>query len=126
MEEGPFEGNGPTRFFLRFFITEVDTGILTGTRGPKRTRGSRQQATSVLCPLAAPFRAQTETSLGDPQPLLVSNMSYSPRSASVTRNTNETNIIVRLNLDATPGSGIQQEIDIKTGVGFLDHVRGFH
>jgi imidazoleglycerol-phosphate dehydratase len=52
-------------------------------------------------------------------------MSYSPRTASVTRKTNETNIQVTLNLDATPGSGIQQEIDIKTGVGFLDHVRGF-
>ena len=53
-------------------------------------------------------------------------MSYSPRTTSVTRKTNETNIQVTLNLDATPGSGIQQEIDIKTGVGFLDHVRGFY
>lgn len=53
-------------------------------------------------------------------------MSYSPRTASVTRKTNETNIQIALNLDATPGSGIQQEIDIKTGVGFLDHVRGLY
>ena len=52
-------------------------------------------------------------------------MSYSPRTASVTRGTNETTIRVNLNLDATPGSGIQQEIDVKTGVGFLDHVRSF-
>jgi imidazoleglycerol phosphate dehydratase HisB len=52
-------------------------------------------------------------------------MSYSPRTASVTRKTNETSIQVALNLDATPGSGIQQEIDVKTGVGFLDHVRSF-
>jgi imidazoleglycerol-phosphate dehydratase len=51
-------------------------------------------------------------------------MSYSSRIASVTRKTNETNIQVTLNLDVTPSSGIQQEIDIKTGVGFLDHVRG--
>ena len=50
-------------------------------------------------------------------------MSYSPRTASVTRKTNETGIQVALNLDATPGSGVQQEIDIKTGLGFLDHVR---
>jgi imidazoleglycerol phosphate dehydratase HisB len=50
-------------------------------------------------------------------------MSYSPRTASVTRKTNETSIQITLNLDATPGSGIRQEIDIKTGVGFLDHVR---
>jgi len=53
-------------------------------------------------------------------------MSYSPRIASVTRNTSETSVIISLNIDATPGSGIQQEIDIKTGVGFLDHVRDCH
>lgn len=79
------------------------------------------QATWVLCLLRF---ERPPWSL--PRPLLASNMSYSPRTTSVTRKTNETSIQVTLNLDATPGSGILQEIDIKTGVGFLDHVRRFH
>ena len=46
----------------------------------------------------------------------------SARVASISRKTNETDIQVELNLDATPGSGITQEIDVNTGIGFLDHV----
>ena len=45
----------------------------------------------------------------------------SARVASISRKTNETDIQVELNLDATPGSGTQ-EIDVNTGIGFLDHV----
>jgi len=44
------------------------------------------------------------------------------RVATVSRKTNETEIHVDLNLDATPGSGITQVIEINTGIGFLDHV----
>jgi imidazoleglycerol-phosphate dehydratase len=46
-----------------------------------------------------------------------------PRVATVSRKTNETDIQVDLNLDATQGSGITQVIQVKTGIGFLDHVR---
>lgn len=48
-----------------------------------------------------------------------------PRVASVSRKTSETEIQVDLNLDATPGSGITQVINVKTGIGFLDHVVSF-
>jgi hypothetical protein len=44
------------------------------------------------------------------------------RVATVSRKTNETEIHVDLNLDATPGSGITQVIKVNTGIGFLDHV----
>lgn len=44
------------------------------------------------------------------------------RTAQVSRKTNETDISVDLNLDATPGSGIAQVINVSTGIGFLDHV----
>ena len=43
------------------------------------------------------------------------------REASISRNTNETQISVYLNLDAAATS--KQDIDISTGIGFLDHVR---
>ncbi|KAG8785745.1 imidazoleglycerol-phosphate dehydratase [Serendipita sp. 411] len=45
-----------------------------------------------------------------------------PRTATVSRTTSETEIYVDLNLDAAPGSGITQVIDVKTGIGFLDHM----
>lgn len=44
------------------------------------------------------------------------------RQASVTRKTNETDIMVEIDLDCAPGSGKAQNIDISTGIGFLDHV----
>ncbi|KAF8831706.1 hypothetical protein HHX47_DHR1001151 [Lentinula edodes] len=44
-----------------------------------------------------------------------------PRTASITRKTNETNIEVSINLDCAPGSQIAQEINVSTGIGFLDH-----
>jgi len=46
------------------------------------------------------------------------------REAKISRNTNETKIEVSLNLDCAPGSGVQQTIDVSTGIGFLDHM--FH
>ncbi|KAJ3862761.1 IGPD-domain-containing protein [Lentinula edodes] len=45
-----------------------------------------------------------------------------PRTASITRKTNETNIEVSINLDCAPGSQIAQEINVSTGIGFLDHM----
>ncbi|KIM28789.1 hypothetical protein M408DRAFT_329238 [Serendipita vermifera MAFF 305830] len=44
------------------------------------------------------------------------------RVAAVSRKTSETEIQVDLNLDAVPGSGIAQVINVKTGIGFLDHM----
>lgn len=44
------------------------------------------------------------------------------RTATVSRKTNETQIEVSISLDRTPGSGQTQNIDISTGIGFLDHV----
>ncbi|KAL1917477.1 uncharacterized protein VTP21DRAFT_3870 [Calcarisporiella thermophila] len=41
------------------------------------------------------------------------------RTATVTRKTNETDILINLTMD-TPGS--KQAIDIQTGIGFLDHM----
>lgn len=46
----------------------------------------------------------------------------SARKASVSRKTNETQIEVHIDLDCAPGSGMQQVIDISTGIGFLDHM----
>lgn len=43
------------------------------------------------------------------------------RVATVTRNTNETQIVCSIGLDHTPGLDVQV-IDIQTGIGFLDHV----
>ncbi|TCD66690.1 imidazoleglycerol-phosphate dehydratase [Steccherinum ochraceum] len=43
------------------------------------------------------------------------------RTARVERKTNETQIEVFINLDCQPGSGSKQEIDVSTGIGFLDH-----
>jgi len=48
----------------------------------------------------------------------------SRRQTKISRNTNETSIEVSLDLDCAPGSGQAQEIDIATGIGFLDHM--FH
>ena len=47
----------------------------------------------------------------------------SDRTANISRNTNETEIEVYINLDCQPGSASQQIINISTGIGFLDHVR---
>lgn len=47
----------------------------------------------------------------------------SKRKATIARKTDETAIEVSINLDTQPGSGLQQVIDISTGIGFLDHVR---
>jgi imidazoleglycerol-phosphate dehydratase len=44
------------------------------------------------------------------------------RTATFSRNTNETQIEISINLDCTPGSANAQVIDISTGIGFLDHV----
>ncbi|KIP08155.1 hypothetical protein PHLGIDRAFT_104725 [Phlebiopsis gigantea 11061_1 CR5-6] len=44
------------------------------------------------------------------------------RTATIERKTNETQISVAINLDCQPGSGNKQEIDISTGIGFLDHM----
>lgn len=44
------------------------------------------------------------------------------RTATISRKTNETQIEVFVSLDCTPGSGQAQNIDISTGIGFLDHV----
>ena len=44
------------------------------------------------------------------------------RTAQFHRKTSETEIEISLNLDCTPGSGNLQEINISTGIGFLDHV----
>jgi len=50
-----------------------------------------------------------------------------PRTAQIQRVTNETKIEVSINLDASPGNafGVKQEINVSTGIGFLDHVRVF-
>ncbi|KAG6371390.1 imidazoleglycerol-phosphate dehydratase [Boletus reticuloceps] len=44
------------------------------------------------------------------------------RTATISRKTKETQIEVFVNLDCTPGSGQAQNIDISTGIGFLDHM----
>ena len=50
-----------------------------------------------------------------------------PRIAQAQRVTNETKIDASINLDAYPGNafGVKQEINVSTGIGFLDHVRDF-
>jgi len=47
-----------------------------------------------------------------------------PRATEIKRVTNETKIEVSINLDAYPGNpfGIKQEINVSTGIGFLDHM----
>ncbi|KAF8654118.1 hypothetical protein AX16_003650 [Volvariella volvacea WC 439] len=49
-------------------------------------------------------------------------MSQSPRVATISRKTSETQIEVTINLDTQPGSGLTQVIDVSTGIGFLDHM----
>ncbi|KAF5324774.1 hypothetical protein D9611_004557 [Ephemerocybe angulata] len=44
------------------------------------------------------------------------------RTASISRKTAETDIQVDINLDCAPGSGVQQVINVSTGIGFLDHM----
>ena len=44
------------------------------------------------------------------------------RTATISRKTNETQIEVFVSLDCAPGSGQTQNIDVSTGIGFLDHV----
>lgn len=43
-----------------------------------------------------------------------------PRTATVERVTSETQITCTLGLDVAPGA--KQQIDVSTGIGFLDHV----
>lgn len=50
-----------------------------------------------------------------------STVPLSIRAATVERKTNETNIKVSLALDVHPTSA-PQVINVKTGIGFLDHV----
>lgn len=45
------------------------------------------------------------------------------RSATVTRKTAETNISCTITLDHAPG--VKQDISVKTGIGFLDHVSSY-
>lgn len=42
------------------------------------------------------------------------------RKASIARKTNETDVNIALSLDAEPG--VNQQINVSTGIGFLDHV----
>ncbi|KAF8558387.1 putative HIS3-imidazoleglycerol-phosphate dehydratase [Imleria badia] len=44
------------------------------------------------------------------------------RTATISRKTNETQVELTIDLDYTPGSGQAQNIDISTGIGFLDHM----
>ncbi|KZS99034.1 IGPD-domain-containing protein [Sistotremastrum niveocremeum HHB9708] len=46
----------------------------------------------------------------------------SRRQATISRKTNETSIEVYIDLDCAPGSNVSQDIDISTGIGFLDHM----
>jgi len=46
----------------------------------------------------------------------------SARQASVSRRTAETQIDVEINLDCGPSSNNAQVINVKTGIGFLDHM----
>lgn len=43
------------------------------------------------------------------------------RTATVARKTGETDIACTITLDHAPG--VKQNIEISTGIGFLDHVR---
>lgn len=46
-----------------------------------------------------------------------------PRTATISRTTNETNVSVTVNLDGTGGlGGDGAGIDVRTGIGFLDHL----
>ncbi len=58
------------------------------------------------------YRVPAESTLGP----LAANMSMSPRTASIDRQTSETQITLDVNLD---GAGVA---DVQTGVGFLDHM----
>ena len=49
------------------------------------------------------------------------NATMTTRATTLERVTNETQIRVALALDTVPGSA--QTIHVKTGIGFLDHVR---
>ncbi|KAL5511219.1 HIS3 [Sanghuangporus vaninii] len=44
------------------------------------------------------------------------------RTATISRQTSETSIEVFLDLDWAPSSGVKQNIEISTGIGFLDHM----
>jgi imidazoleglycerol phosphate dehydratase HisB len=48
----------------------------------------------------------------------------STRQATISRKTSETQVDVSINLDCAQGSNTPQAIDVSTGIGFLDHVRG--
>lgn len=43
-----------------------------------------------------------------------------PRTATISRTTNETTVSVTVNLDGTGGPGVG--VDVRTGIGFLDHL----
>jgi imidazoleglycerol phosphate dehydratase HisB len=50
-------------------------------------------------------------------------MTSKSRTATISRNTSETSVEVSLDLDCAPGSNVKQNIEVSTGIGFLDHVR---
>jgi len=56
-----------------------------------------------------------------PAPTPSSPRAISPRSSSISRKTGETEIEIYLNLD-TVATRAKQEIEISTGIGFLDHM----
>ncbi|KAJ3558672.1 hypothetical protein NM688_g780 [Phlebia brevispora] len=53
---------------------------------------------------------------------LIDEDKMAARTATIERKTNETQISVSINLDCQPGTGNKQEIDVSTGIGFLDHM----
>lgn len=54
-------------------------------------------------------------------PTLCTMSTEEARTASISRKTNETDIQVAINLDGK----FDQQINVDTGIGFLDHVRPF-
>lgn len=44
------------------------------------------------------------------------------RKATISRQTSETSVDVTLDLDWSPSLGLKQNIEVSTGIGFLDHV----
>jgi imidazoleglycerol phosphate dehydratase HisB len=50
----------------------------------------------------------------------VATDAFAPRTSTISRKTNETDIKVSLVLDVPVG--VDQVINIQTGIGFLDHV----
>ena len=80
---------------------------------PRVTLGAKYNRVSLPQPSPSPFRFKmaSATSAG----------TFEVRSATVSRVTNETKIEVSLSLDTHPTLA-PQTINVKTGIGFLDHV----